>query len=105
MADGRAAARLAWASDCRGGRVNGFVKQLSIAGLGLGFGLGLLPILIYFAGVNLLGRYEGASLVRTYQSIYAGLAAGSIAAWIVVLGPYLLFLLGRALLAWWRAAA
>jgi hypothetical protein len=88
-----------------GDRVSGFVKQLSIAGVGLAAGLGLLPILIYFAGAGLLGRYEGASLLRTYQSIYSGLVTGSIAAWIVVLGPYLLFMLFRALLAWWRSAA
>jgi hypothetical protein len=32
------------------------------------------------------------------------LGEGSAAAWAVVLGPYLLFLLFKALLAWWRAA-
>ncbi len=87
-----------------GDRVSGLVKQLSIAGIGLAAGLVLLPILIYFAGVGLLGRYEGASLLHTYRSIYSGLSTGSVAAWIVVLGPYLLFLLWRALFAWWRSS-
>ena len=53
---------------------------------------------------NVLGRYEGAGLGPTYGSIIDGLGEGSAAAWAVVLGPYLLFLLFKALLAWWRAA-
>ena len=52
----------------------------------------------------LLGRYEGAGLASTYSSVLTGLGAGSAAAWGVVLGPYLLFLLFKGLAAWWRAA-
>ena len=102
---GAVAAQIGWVTDFMGGRVSGLAKQLSIAGIGLAAGLGLLPIFIYFAGAGLLGRYEGASLGRTYQSLYSGLASGSVAAWIVVLGPYLLFLLWKALFAWWRLPA
>jgi len=36
--------------------------------------------------------------------VWGGLATGSIASWIVVLGPYSLFLLSRILRIWWRAA-
>ena len=60
--------------------------------------------LIFVSGIALLGRYEGAGLGPTYGSIIDGLGEGSAAAWAVVLGPYLLFLLFKALLAWWRAA-
>jgi hypothetical protein len=68
-------------------------------------GLLLLPALIFLAGVLLLGRYEGASLMHTYAALFAGLGSGSAAAWIVVLGPYLLLQLYRGLRACWRAGA
>lgn len=80
-------------------------KQLAIAGGGLAAGAGLMPVLIHFAGIALLGPYEGASLPHTYRSILGGLGHGSISSWIVILGPYFLFLLIRALGAWWRAVA
>ena len=65
----------------------------------------LLPILIYFTGVATLGRYEGASLGNLYKSLYAGLAKGSIASWVVILGPYAYYILFKALRAVWRAPA
>jgi hypothetical protein len=68
-------------------------------------GFVLMPILIFFAGSSLLGRYEGASLPRMFASIYEGLRAGSAASWIVLLGPYGLYLLFKALRLWWRASA
>ncbi len=85
--------------------MKGLPKQLAIAGGGLAAGAGLMPLLIHFAGIGLLGAYEGASLPHTYRSILAGLGHGSISSWIVILGPYSLFLLIRALGAWWRAVA
>jgi hypothetical protein len=80
-------------------------KQLAIAGGGLAAGAGLMPVLIHFMGIALLGPYEGASLVHTYRSILEGLGHGSISSWIVVLGPYFLYLLVRGLGAWWHAVA
>jgi hypothetical protein len=80
------------------------VKQLSVAGILLLAGLSVLPVLIFFAGEVLLGRYEGASLPGTFAAVFAGLRSGSIASWVVVLGPYLLFLLFKGLRAWWRAS-
>lgn len=80
-------------------------QQIAIAGLCLLAGLLLLPALIFMAGAALLGRYEGASLGHTYAAQFAGLGSGSTAAWIVVLGPYLLLQLYRGLRACWRAAA
>jgi hypothetical protein len=86
-------------------QLNGWSKQLSIAAGGLALGVGLMPVLIHFAGILLLGSYEGASLQNTFRSILGGLAHGSTASWIVVLGPYCLFQMFRALGLWWRTVS
>jgi hypothetical protein len=78
--------------------------ELSAAALGLLLGVAVLPVLIFYAGVASLGRFEGASLGNLYSSLFAGLKEASIASWIVLLGPYGLYLLFRALRAWWRAS-
>ena len=82
-----------------------WAAELVVAGVGLALGLVVLPVLIFYAGVASLGRYEGASLGRLYSSLFEGLKQASIASWIVFLGPYGLYLLFRALRAWWRAGA
>jgi hypothetical protein len=79
--------------------------ELGIAALGLLIGVGLMPVLIFYAGVATLGRYDGASLGHLYRSLYGGLGQASIASWVVLLGPYGLYLLFKGLLAWWRASA
>ena len=66
------------------------------------FGVALMPVLIFYAGVAALGRYEGASLHALYASLFDGLREGSIASWLVFLGPYILYLLFRGLRLWWR---
>jgi hypothetical protein len=68
-------------------------------------GIALLPVLIFYVGTWTLGRYEGGSLPHLYASLGAGLQEGSLAPWVVFLGPYALFLLFRALRLWWRASA
>jgi hypothetical protein len=78
-------------------------RQASFAAAALGAGFLLLPLLIFFTGSLILGRYEGASLWGTYATVFVGLMHGSIASWVVVLGPYLLLLLQKGLRAWWRA--
>lgn len=75
------------------------------AAVGLVLGVVLMPVLIFLAGVTALGRFEGASLGHLYSSLFQGLGEGSIASWVVVLGPYGLYLLFRALRGWWRASA
>ena len=85
-----------------GGRV---LRKLAPAGICLAVGALVLPALIYGCGIAALGRYEGGSLAKTYQGVLGGLASGSIASWIVVLGPYLLWQLARLLRAWWQASA
>jgi len=79
--------------------------ELVLAALGLSIGVGLMPLLIFYAGVMTLGRYEGASLGHLYRSLFTGLAQGSIASWVVLLGPYGMYLLFKGLRAWWRASA
>ena len=79
--------------------------ELGLAALGLLIGAGLMPILIFYAGVTTLGRYDGASLWHLYRNQFVGLGQGSIAAWVVLLGPYGLYVLFKCLRAWWRAGA
>jgi hypothetical protein len=79
--------------------------EVGLAGLGLLIGVGLMPILIFYAGASTLGRYEGASLGHLYHSLFVGLAQASLASWAVLLGPYGLYLLFKALRLWWRASA
>jgi hypothetical protein len=80
-------------------------RELWMTGIALLVGFALMPALIFFAGASLLGRYEGASVQRIYGAVYGGLEAGSVASWIVLLGPYGLYLIFKGLRSWWRASA
>jgi hypothetical protein len=82
-----------------------WAAELLAAGIGLVSGVVLMPLLIFYAGVAALGRFDGASLGHLYSSLFEGLREASVASWIVFLGPYGLYLLFRALRAWWRASA
>jgi hypothetical protein len=82
-----------------------WAAELAAAAAGLLLGVALMPVLIFYAGLATLGRYEGASLGRLYSSLFEGLHDASIASWVVLLGPYGLYLLFRALRGWWRASA
>ncbi len=84
--------------------VGAWSRELLLAALALGLGLAVMPLLIFYAGTASLGPYEGASLSGMYGNIYQGLAAGSPASWIVVLGPYGFYLLLKVLRIWWRGA-
>jgi uncharacterized membrane protein YozB (DUF420 family) len=84
------------------GRAGTWSRELLLTAIALTVGFLLMPLLIFFAGAETLGRYEGASLGRLYSSVYAGFRAGSPASWIVVLGPYALWLAFRGLRLWWR---
>jgi hypothetical protein len=79
--------------------------ELGAAVACLGIGVALMPVAIFYTGVAALGRYEGASLGHLYSSIFTGIGAGSSAAWVVILGPYGLYLLFKLLRAWWRAGS
>jgi hypothetical protein len=79
--------------------------EVAAAVLALLGGIVLMPLLIFYAGVGSLGRYEGASLGHLYNSFFAGLRQASMASWVVLLGPYGLYLLFKGLRTWWRASA
>jgi len=83
----------------------GWGLEAATAVAALTAGLGILPLLIFFAGSFLLGRYEDASAARLYGSIYRGLGEGSLVSWAIVIGPYALYLIFRGLRLWWRASA
>jgi hypothetical protein len=86
------------------GLTSGWSQEVGSGLLALLLGFAVMPILIFFTGSMALGRYEGASLTRTYDSLYQGLVVGSVASWIVVLGPYGFYLLFKALRLWWRVS-
>jgi hypothetical protein len=88
----------------RAGLTSPWSAELGLAVLGLLIGVGIMPILIFYTGAATLGRYEGASLGHLYHSLFAGLGEPSIASWVVLLGPYGLYLLFKGLRAWWRAS-
>ena len=65
-------------------------RELRFAVLWLGFGLLVMPFLIYLAGVLTLGPYEGG-LLAFLGSLLAAFFTVKPTAWLLVLGPYLLF--------------
>jgi len=89
----------------RAGLASPWSVELGLAALGLLSGVGIMPVLIFYAGAATLGRYEGASLGHLYHSLFVGLGEASIASWVVLLGPYGLYVLFKGLRAWWRASA
>jgi hypothetical protein len=82
-----------------------WATELGFAALGLLLGVVFMPVLIFYTGAATLGRYEGASLGNLYHGLFAGLGQASIASWVVLLGPYGLYLLFKGLRAWWRVGA
>ncbi len=79
--------------------------ELVFASIWLGVGLFLLPALIYFVGVLLLGPYgEGSGLGRFYADFFGDLVAPSGRAWALALGPLVLISVLRLLFLDVRAA-
>jgi len=87
------------------GLTRSWSRELWLTAIALLIGCAAMPALIFYTGSSLLGRYEGASLMRIYASVYGGLRAGSAASWIVILGPYGLYLTFKTLRSWWRVGA
>ena len=65
-------------------------RELRIAGLLFGFGLIVMPFLIYFAGVLTLEAYEGG-LLAFLGSLLGAFFTLTPSALLLVGGPYLLF--------------
>lgn len=70
-----------------GGRLN---RELRYFLLIAGFGLLVLPFLVYLAGVLTLGPYE-AGLLSFLASLFRSFFTLQPTAWVLLLGPYLLF--------------
>jgi uncharacterized membrane protein YdjX (TVP38/TMEM64 family) len=66
-----------------------------------GFGLLVLPFLVYLAGVLSLGPYEGG-LLSFLGSLYGSFVTLQPTAWALLLGPYLLFWVVRLMTRPWR---
>lgn len=73
-------------------------RELIIFGVALLVGLFVAPVAIWFAGARALGPYAGGSLGNLVGNLFRGLASGSPPFWAVVLGPYVVCMLVRALL-------
>lgn len=71
-------------------------RELRFLALLLGFGLLVMPFLIYLAGVLTLGPYEGG-LLSFLGSLLGAFFTATPTAWLLVLGPYLLFMAVRVL--------
>lgn len=70
--------------------------ELILGSIWLGIGLFLMPALVYWVGVTLLGPYgEGAGLGTFYGDFFGDLASASARAWTVALGPLVLISLLR----------
>lgn len=71
-------------------RTSGWRRELRFAAPLVGFGLLVMPFLIYLAGKLTLGPYEGG-LPAFLGSLYLALLRFAPTAWLLVAGPYLLF--------------
>jgi hypothetical protein len=71
-------------------------KELILAAVLIGFGLLVLPYMIYFVGLQIVGTYEGeGGALGLMLAIWAALGRGAWAAWMLVLSPYLVVQLLR----------
>jgi len=78
-------------------------KELILGAIGLGFGLAILPALIYLVGVPILGAYGGGPHIGSfYGDFFRNLIDGVGRTWFVVVGPYLLLVVLRLILLSWR---
>jgi hypothetical protein len=71
-------------------RTHDWRRELRFAAPLIGFGLLVMPLLIYLAGVLTLGPYEGG-LTAFLGALYLALLRLAPTAWLLVTGPWLLF--------------
>ena len=78
-------------------------RELILAAVMLAIGLVPVPIAVYFVGQTVVGAYEGdGGVLGLLGQIGSDLVALRLAAWILVLSPYLIVQLLRALTLGWR---
>jgi hypothetical protein len=73
--------------------------ELIFGSVWLAFGLFLLPAIIFWVGITLLGPYgeaQGAGMGTFYGDFYGDLAQGEARAWALALGPLVVISLIRA---------
>ena len=70
-------------------------KELLLALVLLAVGLLLLPLGVYLAGREIAGDYAGEGLWGLFRHILADLGRGQMAAWLLLLSPYLTVQLSR----------
>jgi hypothetical protein len=71
-------------------RRRGLRREMTYLLLIGGFGLLVLPFLVYLAGVLTLGPYDGG-LPAFLASLYMALLRLEPSAWLLLAGPYLMF--------------
>ena len=72
-------------------------RELILAAAMLLVGVAAIPPLIFTVGNRSIGPYAGGALGAFMERFFKGLAAGSVAFWMVALGPYVAVLLLRLL--------
>jgi len=72
------------------------VREALIALIALIVGITLLPLAVYYTGVEILGPYSEGGLWRFWGDFFKGLARGGLSWWLIALGPYALLLFARA---------
>ena len=83
-------------------RTRGARRELLTLALGLAVGLLVMPVLIWLVGSVLLGPYANGGLGNLLKDYFLALARGSLAYWLVALGPYAVVWLVRGLRYWFR---
>ncbi len=84
-----------WFPRERDGRESPLLRETAIATVTLVFGLLAMPFLIWGAGRLTLGDYAHGGPKALLADCLTGLAHGTAAFWVVVIGPYALLMLGR----------
>ena len=78
-------------------------REVAIAAGLLAFGLIVLPFAVYLVGQRVLGEYgDGDGALALAESIWRDLLSFRLAAWILVLSPYLTIQLARGVRRIWR---
>ena len=69
-------------------QTSGLRHELLAFGLCLAIGLIVMPALIWIVGSAKLGPYAGGGLSALWRDYFLALLKGSLAYWLVALGPY-----------------
>jgi hypothetical protein len=78
-------------------------REVTIAAALLAFGLLVLPFVVYFVGQQILGDYgDGLGALALAESVWVDLLSFRLAAWVLVLSPYLTIQLARGVRRIWR---